>query len=149
MLVCPNCGTSNPETSRFCSNCGASLAGVSPGDTGTGADAGPRPTASPAEATEPSRPEATEPSRRPPIPPPVDLPPSARPPTDPEWRMSDPGPLPEPRGRRTWLWVLGGILGACLLACCALTILGNTVFEDDLAELQTELAEELTESPDP
>ena len=141
MLVCPNCGTSNPETSRFCSNCGASLAGVRPSDAGNGPDAEARPT--------PRRSEEIEPSRRAPMPPPVDLPPPSRPATDPEWRMSDPGPLPEPRGRRTWLWVLGGVLGACLLACCALTILSNTVFEDDLAELQTELAEELTESPDP
>ena len=41
------------------------------------------------------------------------------PPTSPEWRMSPAGPLPEPPRRRTWLWVVLGIIGACVLICCA------------------------------
>ena len=67
------------------------------------------------------------------MPPPVASPlpprpsdPSQLPPTSPEWRMSDPGPLPEPRGRRRWLWGIVGILGLCVLLCVALTVWSNT-----------------------
>lgn len=34
-----------------------------------------------------------------------------------EWTMSDPGPAP-PRRRRTWLWVLLGLIALVVIACC-------------------------------
>lgn len=82
------------------------------------------------------------------MPPPVDLPAPSRPATDPEWRMSDPGPLPPPRGRRTWLWVAGGIVGACLLVCCLFWLWASTLGADWIEEMGTEISEQLTESPD-
>lgn len=36
---------------------------------------------------------------------------------DDEWRMSDLGP-PPPRKRRTWLWIVIGILALMVIACC-------------------------------
>lgn len=92
MIACPNCGTPNPEGSRFCGNCGTALT----------------PAASPA----PPPPQQSWPSD-----------PAALPPTAPEWRMSDPGPLPEPRRRRTWLWIVLGTLGACVVLCVGLFVL--------------------------
>jgi len=108
LIVCPNCETENPVGSRFCAECGASLA-----------------TAKPA--------------------------PRETPPTAPEWRMSDAGPLPEPRrGRRKWLWFALAIIGACLLCCVAFfvwsaTDAGQGVLNDAstrFAEVSTEAAAE-------
>jgi hypothetical protein len=66
---------------------------------------------------------------------------------EPEWRMSDAGPLPEPvRRRRTWLWVLIGIVGVILLACCLAIIWANTIGEDFVNDLQTRVVREATES---
>ena len=48
--------------------------------------------------------------------------------------MSDPGPLPEPRGRRRWLWVVLGILGACLLLCVLVLVWANTIGSDFVNE---------------
>ncbi len=63
--------------------------------------------------------------------------------------MSDAGPLPPPRGRRTWLWVTVGVLGACILLFCGFSVWANTAGEGFLNDLQTEMAEELTASPVP
>jgi hypothetical protein len=40
--------------------------------------------------------------------------------------MSPAGPLPEPPKRRTWLWVLLGIIGACILLCCGTIVWTGT-----------------------
>jgi hypothetical protein len=65
----------------------------------------------------------------------------------PEWRMSDAGPLPEPvRRRRTWLWVLIGIVGVILLACCLALVWANTIGEDFVNDLQTRIITEATRS---
>ncbi len=70
--------------------------------------------------------------------------------TAPEWRMSDAGPLPESnRRRRTWLWVLLGILGACLLVCIGLLVWGNTIGEGTISNLATRAASEATAKAGP
>lgn len=131
MIVCPTCGNENPEGSRFCSNCGTALTRTD-ATTPDGA-AAPRPSVPEEAASAPSSERSTAPV--PPMPEPRSwAPPPSRsanepsglPATAPEWRMSDAGPLPEPRGRRRWLWVIVGILGACLLVCVGLTVWGNT-----------------------
>ena len=55
--------------------------------------------------------------------------------------MSDPGPLPPPRGRRTWLWILGGVIGVCILLCCAGGVWINTIGRDTVCGWATEAAE--------
>ncbi|MDP9365115.1 MAG: hypothetical protein M3Q10_12975 [Chloroflexota bacterium] len=56
--------------------------------------------------------------------------------------MSDPGPLPERRSRRRWLWVALAILGFCALACVGIIVWGNTEsgtrFLTDLQTVQAE-----------
>ncbi len=119
MIVCPNCGNANPDGSRFCANCGADLTGA--GRT-------------PPTPREPPRPEAPSTVDR------RDLPP-----TSPEWRMSPAGPLPEPPRRRRWLWIVLGIVGACLLLCCLLLVWGNTIGVDTINDLATRVSIEATE----
>lgn len=136
MIVCDRCGHENEAGSRFCSNCGNRLAATDAQPTAatepsTSAAAAPTNAAStqpPPTAPDPS------PSRLPPsIPPPLF--PTATPPTGPgrdlpashpEWRMSSAGPLPDPPRRRRWIWIVLGLLGACVIACVALTIFLST-----------------------
>lgn len=152
MIVCPRCGNENLEGSKFCSNCGNSLTVVerpavkdeSIGDLPEPPDLAP-------SSPSPSRAEAQVP---PPIPAPRAWSPrpsaarneaSVLPATAPEWRMSDAGPLPEPRRRRTWLWIVVGLLGACLLICVGLIIWGNTESGTRvLNDLATSVAEAAT-----
>ena len=68
------------------------------------------------------------------------------PPTSPEWRMSPAGPLPEPPRRRTWLWIVLGIVGACLLLCCLFLVWGNTIGVDTINELATRVSVEATQA---
>ncbi len=153
MIVCPNCGASNAEGSRFCSNCGTRLQDMSqaaPAAVVPAAEPAPNEPAPPEPEPEAEpAPSAPPPPSRPSIPPPVasPLPPrqvdrSQLPASSPEWRMSDPGPLPERRGRRRWLWIVLGVVGACLLVCVIFTIWTNTEsggrFLDDI---QTAAAE--------
>lgn len=67
---------------------------------------------------------------------------SSVPPTAPEWRMSDPGPLPDPPRRRRWLWITAGILGACVLICCLGGVWINTAGRDTFCAWATSAAEE-------
>ena len=114
VIDCPNCGTSNPPDSNFCANCGADLSGA----------ARPMPQPMPQPMARPGE------SREAPA-------------FDPEWRMSDPGPLPEPRRRRAWVWVLLGIVGACLLVCIAFFIWASTDSgQATLEDWSTRVAEE-------
>lgn len=157
MIVCPRCGHENSTDSKFCSNCGNALTGIAsvapeaetvaegPATSGTAA---PTPDLA-APATPPSPPMRMPPIPEPrtwsPRPPAGPNDPSSLPASAPEWRMSDAGPLPEPRGRRRWLWIVLGILGACLLLCVALTIWGNSdAGTRVLNDLATSLAEAAT-----
>lgn len=69
--------------------------------------------------------------------------PNELPPTDPEWRMSPIGPLPE-QPRRRWLpWVIGAV-GACVLLCVVLTVWANTIGRGTLDAIATQAAGEQT-----
>lgn len=52
-----------------------------------------------------------------------------------------------PRKRRTWLWILLGLIGAVVLCCCAFTVWAGT-FGNDTAErwFETEIPRWLTET---
>lgn len=117
MITCSNCGFENSSDSRFCANCGASLlAGGRAGESLGGSSTGP-----------------TAPVQDP----------SQLPPTSPEWRMSDPGPLPPPPRRPMWLWFILGALGLCLLICVGFYIwtqtLGQEFVEGFLATAESAL----------
>lgn len=128
MIICPTCGDANADGSRFCSNCGTRL------------ERSPEPDPEPAgeRTSDPEYSEPPEPTYAPrrPATDSTELPPSA-----PEWRMSSPGPLPEPRRRRMWLWIVLGIIGACLLVCILIYIWSVTIGADTIADLSTRAAE--------
>lgn len=63
------------------------------------------------------------------------------PPTDPEWRMSPAGPLPERPRRKIWFWILvviGVILLICVLIMIWMSTLGRTTVENFLATAAVE-----------
>lgn len=128
MIICPTCGDANADGSRFCSNCGTRLE-RSP-------EPEPASDSTLSERSEPSFPPRSVASDS------VDLPPTA-----PEWRMSSPGPLPERRNRRVWLWVVLGIIGACLLVCILVYIWAATVGSDTVDGWLTAAAEFTTPVP--
>lgn len=60
------------------------------------------------------------------------------------WSSNQPPP-PE-RKRRVWLWIVVGVLAACVLLCCALTVFASTDRgEEFFGDIGTRLADELTE----
>ncbi|HET7094425.1 MAG TPA: zinc ribbon domain-containing protein [Thermomicrobiales bacterium] len=105
VIRCPNCGNENPPGSRFCANCGRRL--PEPAALEAPPEAAPAPSAPPETMTPPINP--------------TDLPP-----THPEWRMSPPEPYVPQRRRRTWLWIVIGIIAACLVVCLAVVVFINT-----------------------
>jgi hypothetical protein len=181
VIRCPNCGEANDLGSRFCFNCGASLAGLQP-------EPAPEPAQSvgaerpPDQSWQPAPPEEAPgavPEAAPP-PPPVErprpsVPPQYAPPASwsggqPAWGApGQPGqptrsgwaaideldPPPPPKRRATWLMVILGIVGGCLLVCVGtfvfmLTPPGQDTFEElstVFAELATEQAPEPTRVP--
>lgn len=120
-MQCPQCGHQNNDSDRFCANCGARLQ---------------------ANTTIPPQFEAPQ---REDVPTPAGVPaaPRSDDPNDPEWRMS-PLPEPEPPKRRTWLWVLVGILVFCILLFCGFSVFLMTdtgqEFVNDLATRAAEIA---------
>jgi hypothetical protein len=125
VITCPNCGTQNEPASRFCAECGADLRTSQPA---------PEPSATP----QPSFPT---------IPPQYS--PSQAQPSVPGWPGSaDFSPQPQKK-RRTWLWIVLGVLGACLVLCCVMSVWASTDsgqnFVDDLG---TRLADYQTETAD-
>jgi uncharacterized membrane protein YvbJ len=127
-MECPQCGHINGEDDKFCSNCGARL---QPGST----------IPKQFEAPERAEPQA-------PPPPPIQSEPIPEDPAHPEWRMAT---LPEEevvQKRRTWLWVLGGIVLFCVLVFCGFSIFLMTPMGQDFAnELSTRAAEVSTQAP--
>jgi zinc-ribbon domain len=121
VIRCPNCGNENPPGSRFCANCGRRLPET------------PAP-----EAVAPIPSPAADAGLAPPPIRPTDLPA-----THPDWRMSPPEPYVPQRKRRTWLWIVLGIVAACLLVCVALIVFVNIppgrAFIENLAATQTAL----------
>lgn len=116
--TCPSCGHNVSADDRFCPNCGARLQPApAPESSGsTDQDAGAETTGA---STETGGSQETV------------IPSLGRKNTweyerdrlhsstadDDEWRMSDLGPPPT-RKRRTWLWIVIGILALMVLACC-------------------------------
>jgi hypothetical protein len=132
VIRCPNCGNENPPGSRFCANCGRRLPEPPPLEPTPVEQTAVEPTPAPANAP----PAALA---APPISP-TDLPP-----THPDWRMSPPEPYLPQRGRRTWLWIVFGIIGACLVICLALFVFFQTPpGRTFLGDLQTQAALQAT-----
>jgi hypothetical protein len=104
-MECPQCGHVNESDDSFCSNCGTRLKGAA---------------AMPPQYTPPERQHTPSGGTSPPASPRI-----PENPTDPEWRMS-PLPEEEPPKRRTWLWVLVGLLVLCVLLFCGLSIFLTT-----------------------
>jgi hypothetical protein len=64
---------------------------------------------------------------------------------DEDWKMSDPGPLPERRERRLWLWIPVGLITAVLICCIAFFIWATTIGEDTVDGWATNAAVNQTE----
>jgi uncharacterized membrane protein YvbJ len=121
-MDCPQCGHRNEPGDRFCSNCGTRLEGGA------------------------SIPRQFEPPQRDEASPPIaaggtqeEIPENS---ADPEWRMS-PLPEEEPPKRRTWLWVLVGLIVFCILLFCGFSIFVayTDVGQDLMDNLATRAAE--------
>jgi hypothetical protein len=52
---------------------------------------------------------------------------------------------PPARKRRTWLWVLIGVIGAIVICCCAFSIWAATAGENTVEGWATEINEYMTE----
>ncbi len=50
--------------------------------------------------------------------------------SDPDWKMSDPGPLPDRKDRRLWLWIPVGLITAVLICCIVFFIWATTIGKD-------------------
>lgn len=136
MLYCSNCGQQLTADAKFCANCGAPVQAGGASTTAPSAESdrerqrredfqnawggsGPRqqpepdaftpaPTADDDSSADgfASRPASWETERA-----------NLREQTQDEWSMTDLGPA-RPQRRRTWLWVLLGIIAFIVLACC-------------------------------
>jgi hypothetical protein len=130
-MECPQCGHVNGENDKFCSNCGARLQGGA---------------AIPRQFEAPERPDQPKPQAAPPPLPAAE--PVPEDPAHPEWRMAS---LPEEevvQKRRTWLWVLGGLVVFCVLVFCGFSIFLTTPMGQDFAnDLSTRAAEMSTQAP--
>jgi hypothetical protein len=62
--------------------------------------------------------------------------------------MSPAGPLPEPPRRRTWLWVLLGVIGVCVLLCCAFFVWSATAGQGFICDQLPALIEQAQTSRD-
>ncbi len=157
MTKCPNCGTMNEAGSRFCFQCGQTLA------TDNGSGTGPTQPITlpgfppPPAGSAPSGPVSGFPPPPQSAPPgypqstgfpqdpygsanPYGSPPGYPPGTPPGYMMP-----PEPQRRRRWLWIILGIILGCILVCVAFGIWGFTAGEDTFERWGTQLSEFSTE----
>lgn len=148
-MFCSNCGQELAPEAKFCSNCGAPVKAGAPGanepkdSSPSGSD---RDWGGYSSDTQETR--AESPATPPPPPPSsnqsfsgdafADRKPDweierdrLRGDTDDEWSMSDLGP-PKRRTRRTWLWVLLGMIALVVIACCV--FMGWIAFTDSGTE---------------
>lgn len=132
-IRCQNCGHENQAGDTYCANCGARLrkdVSIPPQY--------PSPHEPPAQAA--PRPQSPPPFNPQPIQP---IPHEAAP--EGEWRMSNLGPPPKPK-RRVWLWVIIGLIIACVLICVAFGIFLNTSTGSRwFSDLATEAAQKATQ----
>jgi 4-amino-4-deoxy-L-arabinose transferase-like glycosyltransferase len=112
----------NAQGARFCSECGADLRALGSKWSPPAAPPGP-----------------TVPTFGAPNPPPVDFGPGG-------WQVPGQNPYgtPPPK-KRTWLWIILGILGACLVLCCIFAIWGSTSGSDTFSRWATDINEWSTE----
>lgn len=73
---------------------------------------------------------------------------SQLPPSSPEWRMSDAGPLPPPPRRPRWLWFILGALGLCLLICVGFYVWTQTIGSEFVANFLATAEAALTATAD-
>lgn len=120
MKSCPSCGNANLDRARFCEQCGARLP-----ELADAAQPLPEPIAvEPQTEEELERDRAEQRQRAAAGLPPAWMPPPVQPSFAPEsgWRSLDDVP-PEPKKkRRTLLWIIGGVLGLCIIVCVGLTL---------------------------
>lgn len=157
-LYCSNCGQQLASNAKFCSSCGAPVESGAPragtsrptsserdwGGYSQTTDSSPRdenPTPDPPSdsGNEPyaggfaNRKPTWEAERE-----------QARAGVDDEWSMPNLGP-PKPQRRRTWLWVLLGMIALVVIACCVgmFWILGTESGTQWFEGLATQAAEEI------
>jgi len=156
VIKCPNCGTMNEAGSRFCFQCGQTLAS----DAGASNGGRTQPISLPGFPSASSNPGSTGPvSGFPPSAPPVGFPQSPGYPPDPYAAGGAYGPPggypsgtppgymipPEPPRRRRWLWIILGILLGCILVCVAFGIWGVTAGDGRVERWATEFSDLQTE----
>ena len=124
-MRCPRCGTENPQTSKFCSECGGPLI---PAPAAPAPEPVKVPPPPPVPAAPPPAPTTIPASSRNP----ESIDPTELPPTHPDWKMSSAGPLPDPPRRRIWLWILVAV-GLCIFMWLML-MLTNSVISSNFAK---------------
>lgn len=131
-IRCQNCGHENQAGDTYCANCGARLrtdVSIPPQY--------PSPQGAPPPQAAPPPPPPTAPQTLQPVPGQDQL--------ESEWRMSNLGPPPKPK-RRVWLWVIIGLIIACVLICVAFGIFVNTGTGSRwFSDLATEAAKKATQ----
>lgn len=160
-MFCSNCGQELAPEAKFCSNCGAP---VESGASSVNTPKGSSPSGSDRDwggySTDGDETRNESPVSPPP-PAPSDQPFAGdgfsdrkpdwevererlRDSADDEWAMSDLGP-PRRRTRRTWLWVLLGMIALAVIACCVFFfwILGTDSGSNWFEGIATQAAEDL------
>ena len=127
---CQNCGHENQPGDTYCANCGARLRK----DVSIPPQYPSPPSAAPQPSPPPFNPQPIQP---------IQTAPQEAP--DSEWRMSSLGPPPKPK-RRVWLWVLIGLIIACVVICVGFGVFLNTSTGSHwFSNLATEAAQKATQ----